>query len=709
MTHVSINSDVSTTTPTTGSVVSKGVSGSSSNGASLISPMQTLQIGGITKDNIILRNQAGQATLALSDISGKVGLTTQYQAQLLHTKATNENVQTIMRLFDRSGALTIPIPERVSTQMATLPVNHVRYAHHASPNATHEVQVGINSIKGNRIIIDNGNQLTTLHRQVSSPPLSVGQRVVIAFSPNQSQLPAVYLVHANGTREAVNLSKTESTQTLSQFNNHQRPSTLSIPVSVTQQHASSAQLKLPLDGITVKLHQSATIDSTSGPFQVRLKLHNETSPFVLTTAAGKDIPIHINKNDYTKVLSNFLHQQGTISVSGKALTNILNTQANLSEPAKQALNSQPWLNIKLSADKTLVVTTQQQLPVAEIRFKPGQEHLLAKLNLAANTSAPVSDAELPIVNDKILRSNEPSVSLRQLMSELQRTPGSGAELLTNIKQALATTSLANQDALHSKLLSIAQQLPSGLMKGQANDHQLLQQLITSPTQNLLPITQLNQVPSPIISGLVQMIQVAMAARFHGSDNLSVNTRYGVISSKSGEAKVTTKEASPVSGKHSNLSKAEQQSVQAASHFLKAHQHAKLESADKLAKGIEQLHYHVPYQDGDTIKQAELLIKRERDQQATGSPLSTQHWQLSMTLDVGHWGPMLAKVKLNQQALTLKLFVENQDTLQHVKLKLPLLTKRLETLGFTIAEQSCQQGKIPSSLIDKPYQLFEAYA
>ena len=207
------------------------------------------------------------------------------------------------------------------------------------------------------------------------------------------------------------------------------------------------------------------------------------------------------------------------------------------------------------------------------------------------------------------------------------------------------------------------------MKGQANDHQLLQQLITSPTQNLLPITQLNQVPSPIISGLVQMIQVAMAARFHGSDNLSVSTRYGVISSKSGEAKVTTKEASPVSGKHSNLSKAEQQSVQAASHFLKAHQHAKLESADKLAKGIEQLHYHVPYQDGDTIKQAELLIKRERDQQATGSPLSTQHWQLSMTLDVGHWGPMLAKVKLNQQALTLKLFVENQDTLQHVKLKL----------------------------------------
>ena len=81
----------------------------------------------------------------------------------------------------------------------------------------------------------------------------------------------------------------------------------------------------------------------------------------------------------------------------------------------------------------------------------------------------------------------------------------------------------------------------------------------------------------------------------------------------------------------------------------------------------------------------------------------------MKLSVGDAGELLAKTKINNDTIELRIYTSSDALLTSVIDTLPYLLRRLESQGLTVEHHSCQRGKIPKTMKDMPYQLFEALA
>ena len=106
-------------------------------------------------------------------------------------------------------------------------------------------------------------------------------------------------------------------------------------------------------------------------------------------------------------------------------------------------------------------------------------------------------------------------------------------------------------------------------------------------------------------------------------------------------------------------------------MLSSHQHHKLKSIESSLQGQDQLHYALPnmfHKNGDDI---ELLIKREskesENEQDAGKNAS---WYLTMKLDVGPLGQMLAKTQLRDDEIKLQLYTSTAE-LKNKALDMPL--------------------------------------
>lgn len=142
-------------------------------------------------------------------------------------------------------------------------------------------------------------------------------------------------------------------------------------------------------------------------------------------------------------------------------------------------------------------------------------------------------------------------------------------------------------------------------------------------------------------------------------------------------------------------------------LLSSHQHHKLKSIEASLQGQDQLHYSLPNMFHKNADDIELLIKREsrenKDQADKGKNAS---WYLTMKLDVGPLGQMLAKTQLQDDEIKLQLYTSTTELKNKTLDMLPYLTKRLSVLGITITEKSCQLGKIPKQLQSEHYHVFE---
>jgi hypothetical protein len=146
-------------------------------------------------------------------------------------------------------------------------------------------------------------------------------------------------------------------------------------------------------------------------------------------------------------------------------------------------------------------------------------------------------------------------------------------------------------------------------------------------------------------------------------------------------------------------------------LLSGHQTNKLSNAEQMIQGQETFYYNLPSALGGSFKDIELLIKREDNSKETPSPDGQSHktWQLTMKLAVGEIGEILTKAKFKADILEINFYASNEEVKIQVMNYLPLLRRKLDSLGIEVTKSHCQLGKIPDTLQQRPHHVFQAKA
>jgi hypothetical protein len=304
---------------------------------------------------------------------------------------------------------------------------------------------------------------------------------------------------------------------------------------------------------------------------------------------------------------------------------------------------------------------------------------------------------LRILNTRSASPSETSKPLLNGITELLTTQPDLAPLLKTLNQQL------------SKIVS-AEQTPST-----AEIKQILQQpaLAISSTSLLQPAKG-----NDLLTGLIKLIQLSLSAKLHQNQPKLAPLLQNWLAS----AVQATKQSSanlplPTSNTRNMLQDIEQaqtrhQLLKQLNGFLANHSLSKLSTAEQSVQGQDSLYYVLPNGSGDNRQDTELLIRREPDQEVstTGKRTARSLWHLTMKLDAGNWGQILAKAKLGntdkQPELILDLYCSEQRLQRKTLQLLPFFDKRLQDLGIAVKQSRCQLGRIPERLHQRPHHIFQ---
>lgn len=358
-------------------------------------------------------------------------------------------------------------------------------------------------------------------------------------------------------------------------------------------------------------------------------------------------------------------------------------------------------NISLSTQQLLTqALTQLSNASGSAVRAPATE--VAAQHLAAGQSI----LQNPINNQSQIQ-NEIQNLIRRLMAHAD----SPSEALKAIENALADNSIVKSPATKSLLEQTLKQLQQGLINGQS-DAQKIKQLLTSSTLNITQ-TQLTASisASGALGGLSQLLQVALLSRLAKNQPAMAEGVSSFLSSLFEPASKVTKSQISQSVKEINLLEQKHQILKQLQRIFSQHQSNKLLSAEQNLQGQDTLYYVLPSGIGGTRQDTEVLIKRDSGNNSKKEPNTAKNniWHLTLRLVVGELGEMLTKVKLNETELEIDFYASNDQLKNRVNDYTPLLVKRLRAFGINLSTTQCQLGKIPDSLMTKPYQLFETQA
>ncbi|MDU0356138.1 flagellar hook-length control protein FliK [Paraglaciecola aquimarina] len=324
-----------------------------------------------------------------------------------------------------------------------------------------------------------------------------------------------------------------------------------------------------------------------------------------------------------------------------------------------------------------------------------------------------SPLEKSVITPKLLTSTPQQVGLIQQMLRVAQAKAETLNVgMQNIEQALTDPELVKQgtDPNHKQLVEqLLQQTKTTLPQGKESDAQQIKQLLTSPAINLTPSQLVSATTNQgFISGLVAMLQMSLSARLtraQTSRDDHVARALNAILPQSAKAK------SALTGKGLNEFLQLEQKHQLAreiGRLFAGHQTNKLHNAEQLLQGQESVYYNIPALMNGTFQDVELLIKREEQQKEQNDQAASSHktWQLTMKLTIGELGELLTKAKLRPDNLEVDFYASNQEVKIQVMNYLPLLKRKLESLGIEVSKSQCQLGKIPDSLQQRPYHVFQ---
>lgn len=310
---------------------------------------------------------------------------------------------------------------------------------------------------------------------------------------------------------------------------------------------------------------------------------------------------------------------------------------------------------------------------------------------------------------KLLGNQAKAASNSLLSNALQQLTGTGTKInvtssvMADVEQKLqspAQGSVSGEQIASSKpTMELAEQ---GLS-------QRIQQVFTANALLMTPLTLTSPVASSsFVQGLVTLVQLALAGRaIQRQPSLkSLADAPDSIISKTltnmgvpGQPSKVSQELNQLDSRHQLLSQLKT--------LLASHQQAKLASAESRIQGQDSLYYVFPSL-SQQHSPTELLVQREQEKpnQARQEKGERKLWNVTMKLDIGSTGAVLAKSKIDNDTITLDLYASNDVILKRLADTLPYLKKRLTELGLTVEQTTFQRGHIPESLNTRPHQIFE---
>ncbi|MDO6565496.1 flagellar hook-length control protein FliK [Alteromonas sp. 1_MG-2023] len=234
-------------------------------------------------------------------------------------------------------------------------------------------------------------------------------------------------------------------------------------------------------------------------------------------------------------------------------------------------------------------------------------------------------------------------------------------------------------------------------------------LVNSPAIAVTPLSLTSPIAaSNFVQGLVALLQLSLAGRAlsrQPSLKAQIDSPDSIISKTITNASGTAP-SSRVAQDVANLDSRTNLLANLKT-LLANHQHSKVAQAETRAQGQDSFFYALP-----SVSQhyapAELLVQREPDRQheKEGKAGGRRLWNVTMKLDIGDAGQLLAKSKIDTDTITIDLYTSNETVLTRVADTLPFLERRLADLGLNIEKMSFQRGHIPETLNKRPHQIFE---
>ncbi|WP_236547105.1 flagellar hook-length control protein FliK [Alteromonas sp. KUL150] len=366
--------------------------------------------------------------------------------------------------------------------------------------------------------------------------------------------------------------------------------------------------------------------------------------------------------------------------------------------------------------------------------KPSNEQLSSTLKGTTSQAKDTINVDKLAEQSNLVKDNAGKSSLAALAQALSgQAKGLSSSLLSNIIQQLTASqnkSLgapptisdtssphANPNAIEgpaSETLTADEEMKTSSRKVVADMNeqslsQRLQQLISTQTLVTTPLSLTSPVNSSnFIQGLVALVQLALAGRAmqrQPSLKTQIDAPDSVVSKTLANMGVTS-QPSRVSQDINQLDGRQQLLAQLKT-LLSSHQQNKIANVDSRIQGQDNFYYILP-----SLSQhhspPELLIKREQGGPNHKSVQAGQRslWNITMKLDIGDSGQVLAKSKIDKNTITLDLYASSDEVLKRISDTLPYLKRRLTSLGLSVESTSLQRGHIPETLNSRPHQIFE---
>jgi hypothetical protein len=305
--------------------------------------------------------------------------------------------------------------------------------------------------------------------------------------------------------------------------------------------------------------------------------------------------------------------------------------------------------------------------------------------------------------------------LSNIAAQLAATQGKGAEIAPVVSDSHATIAGSkSNESVAGENESAIEVVKSGTKKlaldmNEQGLSQRLQQLISTQALVTTPINLTSPVnASSFVQGLVALVQLALAGRAMQRQpglKTQIDAPDSIVSKTLANMGVTT-QPSRVSQDMNQLD-GRQQLLSQLKTLLSSYQQNKIANVDSRIQGQDSFYYILP-----SLSQhqspPELLIKREQSGQNNKHAQSGQRslWNITMKLDIGDSGQVLAKSKIDKSTITLDLYASSDEVLKRIGDTLPYLHKRLTSLGLVVENTSYQRGHIPDTLNSRPHQIFE---
>jgi len=408
----------------------------------------------------------------------------------------------------------------------------------------------------------------------------------------------------------------------------------------------------------------------------------------------------------------------------QALDKLLNLSiapTKQTQAASLASRSELNLNIQKPGSEGLQhTTTDNRLRpiVPPVDGSKSQEIRLSMKDAGANLLAEMQQRSMTqsVISPSLLANTAEQINLVQsLLRIVQARAETPTITLQSIEKALVDVEFfkgAPEQSSKQLVEQLLQQIKQALPQGKDQDANQIRQILTTPALNLSTLQMINPTSSQgFMSGLVTLLQMSLSARL--AHNQSSRVKH-ITESVNEVLSVNTKLKKSVTPKAMvEMSQLEQkhQLMKEIGRLLSGHQANKLGNAEQMIQGQETFYYNLPSALGGTIKDIELLIKREEsDKENTSSDeKSNKIWQLTMKLAVGDLGELLTKAKLRANTLEINFYASNDTVKIQVMNYLPLLRRKLDSLGIEVSKSQCQLGKIPDTLQQRPYHMFQAKA